>query len=296
MDLKNQLIELHKKQKLVHAYLIEGGNLDFAKWMSQLVFCKEQRGCGECSSCRRIHHRNHPDVHFLEPNGQFIKIDQVRELKKEAAYKGVEGNRQVFVIVGAEKLNVQAANALLKFIEEPSQDSMIILLSESKESLLPTILSRVQILRYRETHSLEVIARSKGLKQEHLAILAESVNSLSELEVLGELGNEMVELIRSTFELNPSMALLSVQTSWAETFKDKPSQLLSIRIMQSYIKAAWQEKKKQPHVWGSAVKGYSFTDIIELDREVDKLKSGFYSNQHYLLGLEHFFLSIPNKK
>lgn len=292
MALKEKISALHSSQQLSHAYLLERADLAFAIWMAQLVYCHSAEPCGECRECRRIAERNHPDVHIIEPDGQAIKIDQIRELKKEAAMKSVEGGRKVYIIAGADKLNVQAANALLKFIEEPIQDSLVILTAEKRDVLLPTILSRVQVFRNQEINTIEVAAQAKGIKLKNMAILCEVAKSLEELEEIEASADKIVELIRETFNYNVALALLSVQTEWVEQVTDKKLQLLSINLIQSFIKAAWNQKKRQPHNWGDSVKDYTLTEIIEMQKAADELQSGFYSNQHYLLGMEQFFLSV----
>lgn len=292
MALKEKISALHLNQQLSHAYLLEKADVNVAVWMAQLVYCHSNNACGECRSCRRIGERNHPDVHIIEPDGQAIKIDQIRELKREAAMKSVEGGRKVYIIAGADKLNVQAANALLKFIEEPIQDSLVILTADKRDVLLPTILSRVQVFRNQETSTLEAAAKAKGIELDHLGILCEIAKSTEELEEIGPSADKIVELVKDTFNYNSALALLSVQTEWAETITDKKLQLLSINLIQSFVKAAWNQKKRQAHNWGDSVKQYSLTEIIEMQKAADELRSGFYSNQHYLLGMEKFFLSV----
>jgi len=294
--LKKQFKGLVEMNRLAHAYLFEGDGFSFAMWMTKLLFCKDSKSepCNECSSCRRIDHLNHPDVHIIEPDGTMIKIDQVRLLHKEAAYKGVEGSRQVFIIKGAEKLNAQASNALLKFLEEPSQDTLAILIADKKDNILPTILSRVQAIRMPAAPNLERAARAKGYNQmKYLPILSTVLQKVEDLEEIGEISDEYVEIVKSTFEQDFSASLLSVQTTWAEYFSDKKLQLLSIRLIQSYVKALWLAKQKKQNAWQLHSTNLSWDELIRLQNAADELQRGFYSNQHYLLGLETFFINKP---
>jgi len=91
-------------------------------------------------------HGNHPDVHYISrpPEKQFILIEQVRALQADAARKTLEGRRNIFIIEGMHEMNVQAANCLLKTLEEPEPDVVLLLTAPDPGSLLPTILSRVQ--------------------------------------------------------------------------------------------------------------------------------------------------------
>jgi DNA polymerase-3 subunit delta' len=91
-------------------------------------------------------HNNHPDVHYIQrpPDKQFILIDQVRTLQSDSARKTLEGRRNIFIIEGMHEMNNQAANCLLKTLEEPEPDVVLLLTAPDPGLLLPTILSRVQ--------------------------------------------------------------------------------------------------------------------------------------------------------
>jgi DNA polymerase-3 subunit delta' len=97
---------------------------------------------------KRILRSEHPDVGWLPPLGRFIHINGVRELERESNFRPFEGRRRVFIVEGAECLNPQAANALLKTLEEAPATTHIVLITSRLSSLLPTILSRCQVVRF----------------------------------------------------------------------------------------------------------------------------------------------------
>lgn len=138
--------------RLAHAYLFEGpegiGKQLMAMALVRAVFCLEGSGCGTCSACRKVDHRNHPDLHLLEAEGASIKIEQVRLLQKELSYRPLEAPKKVCLIDGAEKMNPAAGNALLKTLEEPSGNALLILLTPRPEAVLSTIRSRCQRLPF----------------------------------------------------------------------------------------------------------------------------------------------------
>ena len=138
--------------RLAHAYLFEGaegiGKRLMALALVRAVFCQNRTGCGECASCRKIDHNNHPDLHIFEPDGQYIKIDQIRELQRELSFRPLEARKKVCLIDQAEKMNPSAANALLKTLEEPSDNTLIILLSSRPDAMLSTVRSRCQKLPF----------------------------------------------------------------------------------------------------------------------------------------------------
>lgn len=151
---KKQLQAGLRTGTLSHAYVFEGpqgtGRRAMAKVLAQALHCVRGGGdaCGECAECRKIENGNHPDVIRIDSGGSTVKIDQVRELQKQFAYKASSANPRVYTIEEADKLTQQAANALLKFLEEPSSSTVAILITENGQGLLPTIRSRSQNLRF----------------------------------------------------------------------------------------------------------------------------------------------------
>jgi DNA polymerase-3 subunit delta' len=136
--------------RIAHAFLFSGpegvGKGKFAIAFIQQLFCANGTGCDDCPSCKKIASGNHPDIHTLLPDGQFIKIDQVRALQKELSYRPYEAVRKACIIDGAERLNQSSGNALLKTLEEPPGSAIMILLTSAADSVLPTIRSRCQQL------------------------------------------------------------------------------------------------------------------------------------------------------
>jgi len=145
--------------RLAHAYLFTGqphvGKMTLAVNLAQALNCeKEERPCGECQSCLRIAAGNHPDVRIIGrlsgvdsgdgSNKKEIGIAQIRELQHSAALQPYEGKYRVYVVDGAEYLNEESSNCLLKTLEEPPPNVLFILLSVNKDRLLPTIVSRCQ--------------------------------------------------------------------------------------------------------------------------------------------------------
>jgi len=101
-----------------------------------------------CKSCRKILSGNHPDIHFIEPTGAFIRIDQIRELCHTLSMKPYEAETRVVIISDAHLMNPEAANALLKVLEEPPERTVLILIAPQPSDLLPTVLSRCQHIRF----------------------------------------------------------------------------------------------------------------------------------------------------
>jgi DNA polymerase-3 subunit delta' len=142
--------------KLPHAYLFTGipgiGKTTTALALAQAINCaeaKEGEGCGECVSCRQWAGGNFPDLQVIEPDGQFIKIEQVRGIDREMGFKPLSGRCRVVIIRSAERMTMEAANAFLKTLEEPPPGNILILNASEPLDLLPTIVSRCQNVGFR---------------------------------------------------------------------------------------------------------------------------------------------------
>lgn len=163
--------KLIKNNQLQHAYIFEGvsgsGKYEMAKWLAKALNClnrtEEGAPCQACNQCMRIEHEEHPDVTMVEPDGLSIKVDQVRAIKEEFSKGGMESRRKILIIKEMDKMTPSAANSLLKFIEEPEGEITILLLTTEVQQLLPTIVSRCQILHFHirniDDRIEEIIAR-----------------------------------------------------------------------------------------------------------------------------------------
>ena len=131
-----------------HAYIVDGavgiGKLDFALYCASAMLCTESdKPCGVCDNCRKIKSGDHPDV-FIVGKEKNAVITDVREIIRRSLLKPNDADKQIFIVCNAGKLNSNAQNALLKLFEEPPETVAIFLLTESRASLLPTVLSRGQ--------------------------------------------------------------------------------------------------------------------------------------------------------
>jgi len=167
---------------LAHAYLFAGepgiGKRMTALALAAALNCASSGpdgGCGSCPSCRRIEAGSHPDVHLLVPDGNEIKIDQVRQAQADLSLKAFEGARKVMIVDDAADMNAAAANAFLKTLEEPPGDSLIILVTARPQGLLDTIRSRCQAIAFQplSRRTLAAILRERrGLGEEDAWFIA----------------------------------------------------------------------------------------------------------------------------
>lgn len=122
-----------------------------AKFIAQRLNCASERAaapCGSCSSCLKTEKLQHPDLHIIETDTQQIKIEDIRFLQREANFRPYEGVMKIFIIDEAHRLNPEASNSLLKILEEPPKDSLIILVTHKPQNIFKTILSRCKVIRF----------------------------------------------------------------------------------------------------------------------------------------------------
>lgn len=265
--------------RMSHAYLFIGdfASLEMAFLLAKSRFCENKIAgipCGNCRECKLIARGEFSDVKLVKPEGQMIKTDVIRELMRDFSRSGVEGKSQVFIIEDCDKMHVNAANSLLKFIEEPQSSSYMILLTSDENKVLPTIRSRTQIFRFpKNKQFLMDEALKAGIlisQAEILVELAKNPSHLMELIAakknltLIELCQHFVEtLFRDKLQAYLETGLL-VQAATDKTEQDLIFQLLSIllgkqlhhQLSLDYLEKVYQAQR----MWRSNV---SFQNAIE---------------------------------
>lgn len=183
------LVETARRGELHHSIILHGPDAarmrELALRIARALNCPAGSGDDECLSCSRIARGAHPDVHLVEvaENRKMIAVEQIRTMVTEAASRPYEGKCKVFIIDGAETVSGAGANALLKTLEEPSRETVFILLARSADLLLPTIRSRSQAISIQPAFSRsprEEAERSRVPLQ--LARLRQEITSLPGLE------------------------------------------------------------------------------------------------------------------
>lgn len=181
--------------RIAHAYLFEGeqgtGKHQLSLWLAKRLFCQQVHAnepCQTCVNCRRIEEGEHPNVQMLQPDGQTIKVEQIRQLQKEFTKKGFEKGIQIFVLQAAEKLNISAANSLLKFLEEPEGDVLFLLETQNVGKILPTIQSRCQIIHFYPLSSekIQQQLQENGFSKENANLLVSLTNSYQKAVEISE--------------------------------------------------------------------------------------------------------------
>lgn len=202
-----------------HAYLFLGGagagKRLIANTFAKALQCEgEKRPCDSCKSCHAFNHGNHPDMIYFQPlkNGKTYTIEDVREqLLETVDLKPFQYEKKIYIIEKADTLNIQSQNALLKTLEEPPAHAVFLLLAERAEAFLPTILSRVVVMKIRPL-SAETIAdylmQAGHLAEESHILSAYAQGRIGQaLELVEDEGfREMRQDILGKLEALPSMS------------------------------------------------------------------------------------------
>ena len=202
--------QIIRENRLSHAYLFSGdfGSLDMAIWLAQSRFCvtpENSLPCGHCRPCRLIAQGDFSDVKLVEPQGQIIKTDTIRQLTREFSQSSFEGQSQVFIIRDADKMHVNAANSLLKFIEEPQSQIYIFLLTADDSRMLPTIKSRAQLFYFPKNRVyLEDLLQKEGLLLTQAKVLADFAKDEAQAFELAK-DNKVLDLVNTVERFSQSL-------------------------------------------------------------------------------------------
>lgn len=224
--------------ELSQAYIFAGpagvGKAALAQWIAQRLFCQNvQAGqpCGQCAECQRVLSGNHPDVVWLQSDAKSIKVDDIRNLKAEMSKTGVESNQRIFIVTDAEKLTAGAENSLLKFYEEPVPGMTIILTTSAKNQLLPTIVSRAQVINFQPAPAQAVIDQltAAGIAPQlasvagHLTADVAAAQTMAEAPQFEKQVGAVLMLLRKT-AAQDSEAFVMVQTQLVPNAKTPADQ------------------------------------------------------------------------
>ena len=185
----------YESNHLSHAYLLDGpdgsGKYEAAIYTSMMLLCKsDDRPCQRCDTCIKIEKETHLNIIKIEPQNDLIKKEQIEELIHELSMTPLEKGAQIAIIKGADKMNPAAANALLKVLEEPAPNHYIFLLTSQINRLLPTIVSRTQVIRFKPISRKFIMESLKenGVEKDISYVLSYITNDLDEAKEMIALG------------------------------------------------------------------------------------------------------------
>jgi DNA polymerase III subunit delta' len=296
----HRLLEARQKGQLPSTFLFVGphgvGKKSFAIAFAQTLLCeKSSSACGECGPCLRLARRNSEGFLFIEPEKNQIKIEQARRVLDFLSLRSMSAAR-IIVIDGAEYLNPQASNALLKILEEPPPQTYFFLIAPSSEHVLTTIRSRCQVVQFAPLKSEEM--RRKANAPEW--VLRASQGSFSRLAELSEpealSAREQALRFLDMWLVEPKAYLLP---EWREMIRDRQDAALLARHLSLLLRDAvmWQAGERQQilnpdknKILAEIAERLSVIKLQEMAGQVLQLENSLQSHRDSQLIFEEFWL------
>ncbi len=222
---------------LSHAYLFDLNNNVYAENMVlsfvKAILCCEHKSKEEyenCSKCRRIDDGNYQELEHIYPDGQFIKKEQIDVLQKKFSTKSIESDKRVYIIHDVDRLNSSAANGLLKFLEEPSEGIIGILLTNNSKNVMNTIVSRCQILKFSNNDVEEFIKFNKISDKITMHKIGFSIFMKQEIDEYIENFVSSTINFWNLFEKSGTKMLIYEKQYFLDIFKEKEEIIKFIKI------------------------------------------------------------------
>lgn len=217
-----------RNNKISHAYLFDSnGNpdaFDIVMSFVKMIFLLDYNNSFDTNIIKRIDDGNYLDVVCIEPDGLWIKKNQILDLQSEFNKKAIEGRKKVYIIKSAEKMNVQTSNSILKFLEEPIDDIIAILIVDNINLVLPTIISRCQVIKLNK----------KGFSDSSINNFRYLFNNSkyfdSSDDKISEFISNVIYFI-NFFENNGLDTIIFAKSLWHNKFSDREKCLLAVELM-----------------------------------------------------------------
>ncbi|MDN7243797.1 DNA polymerase III subunit delta' [Planococcus sp. N028] len=305
----------YEKDRLAHAYLFEGpagaGKKEITHFFVKLLLCETPREnvpCETCRSCQLYNSGNHPSIVFIEPDGQNIKIDQIRDLILTMNKTGLNAGRKIYVIQEADRMNNSSANALLKFLEEPEMNVTAILLTDRLNAIMTTIRSRCQLVSFQplsrpklmEKLIAEGMTASMAATVSMLTQSAEEAVELSSDEHFAQARKIVLKLVEVA-GTNVHEALLMIQGEWLPFFKEKEDAERGLDMLLfayrdiATVKAGLETVRTYPdmeEIWKQMALQRSFSVLSKQLQAILQAKQQLPRNMNRTLLMEQLMLNL----
>ncbi len=275
--------EIIKENKISNAYMFIGkesiGKLLFAKEFAKAILCiGENKPCNECKSCIEFNTSNNPDFSIIEPEGNNIKIDKIRELVKKVYEKPVVSDRKVYIINDSNLMTKEAQNSLLKTLEEPPEYVTIILITTDENLFLPTIKSRcTKVLFNKLTNNqlMQILSEKYNYKDVSNIVLKIADGSIKKAVNLKDKEKDY-ELVDKVFSNLEKLDIIDIIEKKEDIFKDKEE----VNEILDYINLIFFDKIRIN------------TNYIECMNIVEDTKARIKSNNNFDMAIDNFILTV----
>lgn len=281
--IKKQLFTAIEFNRYSHSYLFLGisgiGKKMIAREFARKILCEDFTTCdGTCKSCLEFNTNNNPDFQEIIPDGNNIKIEQIRELQRKIVEPPIISQKKVYILDDADTLTREAQNCLLKTLEEPPEFAVIILIGVNGSNFLSTIKSRCSILQFEALKKSEIekyLNNKYGLKDENSSIIEASCGSIGKVDKIVE-HQELYGKIQVLINNLEEKSLIDVFTLSEFIYKAQSEK----QEILDYINILLSKKVKQNVKYANCI------NIIE------DTKKRIKANSNYNMSIDNMLMSI----
>lgn len=283
--IKTELINSVKQNHVAHSYLFLGtsgiGKQMIAKEFAKMILClDENKYCNKCKSCIEFDGNNNPDFEIINPDGNSLKIEQIRDMQSRVQEKPIVSNKKVYIINDSDKMTVESQNCLLKTLEEPPEFVTIILIGENSNKYLSTIKSRCIIMNFENIENSLIL---KYLKDNY-NLQIQSKNMVNAFQ--GSIGKALIVKEKQELYENVEKLINSLENkdridilNMADLIKTKEDRIETLDYMNiCFIELAKQNNK--------------YADCIKI---VENTKKRINQNANYDMNIDNLLLNIWEK-
>ncbi len=283
--IQEQLKQSIRNHKTSHSYLFVGtegiGKKQIAKEFSKTLLCLEEEPsyCNKCKSCIEFDTQNNPDFQIISPDGNAIKIEQIREIQKKVFEKPIISNKKIYIIDDSDKMTKEAQNCLLKTLEEPPEYVIIILIGTNENAFLSTIKSRCTIIHFQDIPEKELkkFLKEKGITIQNDEILKAFGGSIGKAILLQNKQEKYMQVYDMLVNIKEKDIIEMLKNTQTIFQKDEIENILQ------YMNSILLELAKQE---------YQYADCIEI---VENTKKRLQSNANYDMSIDNMLLQIKAK-
>ena len=280
---KEILRRVVENNNIAHSYMFIGkdsiGKMLFARELARAILCvNEEKPCNKCKSCIEFDTSNNPDFNIIEPDGNSIKIEQIRELVKKVYEKPIVSNKKVYIINDSNLMTKEAQNSLLKTLEEPPEYVTIILVASNENLFLPTIKSRCTKIIFNKLSNNELVAVLK--KQYNYSEVSDLVLKIADGSVKKALNlrekEEEYTRINNLYSNLENISIIDIINSKEEIFKEKDQTIEALE----YINLIFFDRIN------------TNTKYIECMKIIEDTKDRLKKNSNFDMTIDNFNMTI----
>ena len=309
----NGLKSVLNSGRIVHSYIFTGpagaGKRTISNYFTKMVLCDGMdKPCNTCKSCRQLESGNHPDIIRVTSQTKTIGVEPIRELRADIGIKPFQGKWKIYIIEKGDTMTPQAQNAFLKTLEEPPQHAIIIILADNLAGLLPTIISRCQIIRIpllSAQNIAEIIESQAQVPRERALVFAKLAQGLpgNGLELASsqeyqEMRNESLEILEELAK--SSMVQAMGYVDYFLERRDKATEILDmielwlrdiLVLKQGSSRDIIINMDKIPPM-ESLAKAFTIRDIQCIIENIEDSKRMLRSHANFQLTIENLLMNI----